>query len=390
MSLDLFLKPKNRLWIGLAIATLITGGTSFYAVSQFSSKPQIQPVETAPTVKRIAALGRLEPGSEVVRLSAPIALDGDRIAELFVKQGDRVAKGQVIAILDSRDKLQDALNQAREQVRVAEAKLAQIKAGAKSGEIEAQQATISRLQADRQGEIASQSAEIDRWESEVRTAQAEFDRFNQLYRQGAIAASNLESKQLALDTAQSQLRQAQVKQNQAANSLEAQVNEARATLDRIAEVRPVDVETVATEVRSAIAAVKQAETELEQAYIRAPIAGQMLKIHTRVGEKIGESGIAELAQNDQMVAIAEVYQSDIANVKVGQTATITGQAFAGELQGTVSEIGLQVDQQEVFSSQPGENLDRRVIDVKIRLTPEASRKVSNLTNLQVQTSILLN
>jgi HlyD family secretion protein len=390
MSLDLFLKPKNRLWSGIAIATLITGGTSFYVVSQFSPKPAIPTAETAPTVTRIAALGRLEPGSEVIRLSAPISLDGDRISELFVKQGDRVQKGQVIAVLDSRNRLQNALEQAREQVEVAQAKLAQVRAGAKTGEIKAQQATIERLQADRQGEIAAQTAEINRWQSEVRTAQAEFDRFNSLYKQGAIAASNLDSKRLALDTAQSQLRQAQAKQNQAANSLEAQLSEARATLNRIAEVRPVDVQTVATEVNSAIAAVKRAETELEQAYIRAPMAGQILKIHARAGEKIGESGIADLAQNDQMVAVAEVYQSDIANVKVGQTATITGQAFEGELQGAVSEIGLQVNQQKVFSNQPGENLDRRVIDVKIRLNPEASRKVSSLTNLQVQTAILLN
>lgn len=390
MSLDLFLKPKNRLWVVVGLATLVTGGTSFYVVSQFSPKPTAQPIETTPTVKRIAALGRLEPASEVVKLSAPIALDGDRVSQILVKQGDRVQKGQVIAILDSRDKLQDALNQAREQVRVAEAKLAQVKAGAKSGEIEAQQATITRLQADRSGEIAAQAAEINRWEAEVRTAQSEFDRFNKLYQQGAIAASNLDSKRLALDTARSQLRQAQVKQNQAANSLEAQLSEARANLDRIAEVRPVDVEPVETEVRSAIAAMKRAETELEQAYIRAPIAGQILKVHTRAGERISTSGIADLAQNDQMVAVAEVYQSDIASVKVGQSAVITGQGFEGELQGKVSAVGLLVNQQEVFSNQPGENLDRRVVEVKIQLTPEASKRVSGLTNLQVQTAILLN
>lgn len=93
-------------------------------------------------------------------------------------------------------------------------------------------------------------------------------------------------------------------------------------MNRIAEVRPVDVQTVASEVKSAIAAMKRAETELEQAYIRAPIAGQILKIHTRSAEKISESGIADLAQNDQMITVAEVYQSDIVNVKIGQTATI--------------------------------------------------------------------
>ncbi len=392
--IDIFSKPRNRRLIGFGIAGIVlTGASSYWAISHFGVKPApqtIETAETAPIVKKIAALGRLEPEAEVIRLSAPVALDGDRVSQLLVKQGDRVVEGQIIAILDSRNKLQNALDQAREQVRVAEAKLAQVKAGAKTGEIEAQQATISRLQADRQGEITAQQAEINRWQSEVRTAQVDFDRFNQFYQQAAIAASNLDSKRLALETARSQLAQAQAKQNQSANSLAAQLNEARATLDRIAEVRPVDVQTIATEVRSAIVTVQRAETELDQAYIRAPIAGQILKIHTRSGEKIGDAGVADLAQTEQMVAIAEVYQSDIANVQVGQSATITGQAFKGELPGTVSEVGLQVNKQNVFSNQPGENLDRRVIEVKIRLTPEASKQVSSLTNLQVQTAIVLN
>ena len=50
-------------------------------------------------------------------------------------------------------------------------------------------------------------------------------------------------------------------------------------------------------------------------------------------------------------------------------------------------IDQQVNQQKVFSNQPGENLDRRIIEVKIRLNPDASRQVSGLTNLQVQTLI---
>jgi HlyD family secretion protein len=389
MSFAIFSKPKNRWVISLGmIAVTLTGATSFWAVSQWGSRPT-QSVEATPTVKKIAALGRLEPEAEVIRLSAPMTLDGDRVAQLLVKQGDRVKAGQVIAILDSRDRLQDAFQQAQEQVRVAEAKLAQVKAGAKTGEIQAQQASISRLQADRQGEIAAQSAEMSRWESEVRTAQAEYDRFQKLYREGAIAASNLDSKRLALETAQAQLNQARAKRNQASDSLQAQVQEARANLERVSEVRPVDVQAAQTEVRSAIAAMKRAETELEQAYIRAPLNGQILKVHARVGEKIGDSGIAEFAQNDNMVAIAEVYQSDITKVKVGQASVITGQAFSGELKGTVSQIGLQVDKQNVFSNQPGENLDQRIIEVRIRLTPESSQKVSQLTNLQVQTAILL-
>jgi HlyD family secretion protein len=63
---------------------------------------------------------------------------------------------QAIAILDSRDRQQAALDQAQEQVRLAEANLAKVKAGAKNGEIQAQKATIARIRADRSNEITAQ------------------------------------------------------------------------------------------------------------------------------------------------------------------------------------------------------------------------------------------
>jgi HlyD family secretion protein len=104
---------------------------------------------------------------------------------------------------------------------------------------------------------------------------------------------------------------------------------------------------------------------------------------------MSDDGIADLGQTSQMVAVAEVYQSDIAKIQLGQAATITGQAFAGEVKGTVSQIGLQVNRQNVFANQPGENLDRRVIEVEIRINPEDVKRVASLTNLQVQTAIEL-
>lgn len=427
MNVKVLSKPGNRWLIGLVVgATAITGGIVFYGISQYgmvSQKPA--PVETAPPVKKVTALGRLEPEAEVIKLSAPLALDGDRIAQLLVKEGDNIKAGQVVALLDSRDKLQDALSQAQEQVKMAQAKLAQVKAGAKTGEIFAQKATIERLQAQLQsdrvaqeeaiarleaqwlGDRTAQEATIRRLQAELNNAQAEDQRYQQLYKEGAESRSLFDSKRLALETAQQQLNEAKAvlnrinttasKQVREANVALQRINitgvkqikEANATLDKIAEVRPVDVQAAQAEVDNAFSAVKRAQTDLQQAYIKAPITGKILKIHTRVGEKISDSGIADLAQTEQMVAVAEVYQSDISKVKTGQNAVVKGQGFNGELQGTVSLIGLQVNQQNVFSNQPGENLDKRVIEVKIRLTPEDSKRVAGLTNLQVQTAIEL-
>jgi HlyD family secretion protein len=141
------LKPLNRWTITLIVSGIaVTGGSLYYSISQFGQKPP-EPVAPAPTIQPITALGRLEPASEVVRVAAPATLNNDRVAQLLVKRGDRVQVGQEIAILDSRDRLQMALLEAQERVRAAQAKLTQVKAGAKSGEIAAQQAEITRLQA---------------------------------------------------------------------------------------------------------------------------------------------------------------------------------------------------------------------------------------------------
>ncbi|MCC5665167.1 biotin/lipoyl-binding protein [Nostoc sp. CHAB 5784] len=420
-------KASKKGLITLVIAaTAITGGIVAYGISQFGLVGQTEksePVETTPNIQKVAALGRLEPEAEVISLFAPLALDGDRIARILVKEGDRVKAGQVVAILDARARLQTAVLQAQQQVRVAQAKLTQVQAGAKAGEIQAQQASVERLQAQSQGDKTAQQeaifrieaqwqgdriaqqATIKKLEAELKNAEAEYQRYQQLYSQGAVSNSLYDSKGLTVETAKQQVDEAKAVLNrinttaskQLAEAKAAlartnatgskQVSEAKATLTSIAEVRPVDVAAAKTEVENAIATLKHAQTELAGAYIKAPMVGQIIKIHTRVGEKISDSGIADLAQTDQMMAIAEVYQTDIGKVKLGQQAVISSQAFVGELRGTVAQIGLQVNRQNVFSNQPGENLDSRVVEVKIRLNPEDSKRVAGFTNLQVQTAI---
>ncbi len=382
----------NKKLIGLVVAAIaVTSAITYYGISQSGLLTQSsqEPVVATPPAKKVTALGRLEPEAETISLAAPVALDGDRLAQLLVTEGDRVKTGQVVAILDSREVLENQLQQAKEQVINAQAKLNQVKAGAKTGEIQAQQATITQLEAELEGGNETQNAAIARWESEVRNANAEYKRFVQLYEQGAIASSNLDSKRLVAETASAQLKEAIATRNRSLTSLQAQISQAKATLNQIAEVRPVDVQAAQTEVESAVTNVRSAQTALNRAYIRSPITGQILKLHTRPGEKISDEGIVEIGKTDQMVAVGEVYQTDIGKIKVGQRSVITSQAFDGEIEGTVAEIGLQVERQKVFSNQPGENLDRRVVEVKIRLNPEDSKRVAGFTNLQVQTAINL-
>lgn len=392
MNLKSLSKPSSRwlLWLFIA-ATAVTGAIVLIGTDQFGleSKNSSQPVKTVPVAKEVTALGRLQPQKEVIRLSAPLALNGDRVAQLLVKEGDSVQKGQVVAILDSRNRLQSTVLEAQNRVKEAQVKLAQVKAGAKRGEVQAQKAIITRLQADINGNTAIQKANITRLQSEVRNARSEYKRNLWLYQQGAISASALDSRRLAAETAAAQMQQAIAQQKSTAKSLTAQQKEAIATLDRIVEIRPIEVETAQTQVDTAITQLQRAKIELEQAYIKAPMAGQIFKIYAKTGEKLGDNGIADLGQTDNMMVVAEVYQTDIDKVHIGQPVTITSTAFPDKLQGKVALIGLRLSQQNVFSNQPGENLDRRVVEVRINLTKEASRQVASLTDLQVEAAIQL-
>lgn len=389
---------KPRRWTGIAAALLISvGGVSAYSFWRQSLQVE-QAQETVvemPQIRTVTALGRLEPRGEIVQLSAPSSTRGNRVDQLLVREGDQVKAGQVVAILDSRDQLQAAYAEAQAAVRAAEARLAITQSGAKQGEIAAQQAEIERLEAQRQGDIAAQRATVDRLQSELRNAETEFARYQSLYQQGAISASERDSRRLTLETAQKSVQEAEAVLARIQSTSPAQLNQARAELARIEEVRPVDVNADRVEVDRAIAAMNRAKAELDQAYVRIPtrLAGQtaeaftVLEIHTRAGEVVSDQGIMDIGQTQQMYAVAEVYQSDISKVQPGQSVTITSDSIPGELTGTVERIDAQVRRQQVINTDPTTNTDARVIEVHIALDAASSQKAAHFTNLQVTTVI---
>ena len=483
----------------IALIALLVGsigmGLFFWQQNQNSAAPPAQ-TNTQPVIKTITALGKLQPQGEVIKLSAPTSTNGNRVDRLLVKEGDRVKAGQIVAILDSHDRLQSALAEAQQQVVAARAKLAQTKAGAKSGEIGAQVAKsrqvqvelekdrssqvdeitrvqaqwngdlteqaaklqqvrvelqndratqadeITRVKAQWDGDRATQLATMQRLQASFQNAKSEFTRNQQLQAEGAISKSLLDNKQLAVDTAQQQLaeaqatlnridrtsrqqlRQAQTKLhrinssgqqqqaaaqavlnrinltgkqqlNQAQTKLQRtnssggqQVASAQATLAQVREVRTVDVNAAQAEVDRTIANAKQAQASLAQSSVTAPQSGEVLYIHTRQGEVVSSDGIVEIGQTEQMEAIAEVYQSDVGKVRLGQRAKVSSEAIAGELTGTVSQIGAQVRRQTIVNTDPSTNIDARIVEVHVTLDRPSSQKAARSTNLQVRVTIL--
>jgi HlyD family secretion protein len=388
------LSSHSLIWLPITIS--IIASFAMVSVSAFTvirlrdtAQRTVAPVEIIPELKTVTALGRIEPQGEVIKLSAPGSSEGSRVEKLLVQEGDRVKQGQVIAILDNCDRLQAALLEAEEEVKVAKANLSRIQAGAKRGQIATQQATIARLKAESQGDIDTQTTNIGSLQAELLNAKAEDQRYQKLYAEGAISASQRDSKRLTLETAQKSLQAAQGALNRSHSTGQQRIKEAIATLDQISEVRPVDVVAAKAEVSRTQAAVKKATANLQQAYVRSLQNGQVFEIHTRPGELISNDGIADIGQTSQMYAVAEVYESDIKKVLPGQQVRVSGDAISVELQGTVERIGLQVQRQNLINTDPSTNIDNRVVKVHIRLDQASSQKAANLTNMQVKVVIEL-
>jgi HlyD family secretion protein len=363
----------------------------------------------------------LEPQGEVIRLSAPAGVQGGtRVEQLFVKEGERVKKGQIIAILDNFQNNKAAVEQARANLLEARANWTQVKAGIPR-DIQAQKAVIARLQAQLRGESVAQLATINRIEAQLRGQQDIFRtsiariqaeqrnalvdarRYDFLYKEGAISQQERDRRRLSaiaitqqlaesqanrrqtIATLQQQIAEAKVTRDKTIAILQQQIDEEKAKLQRLLEVNPASIQLAQAQVVNAIANLKKAEAQLELSYVKAPINGEILKIHTKSGENISVNGIAEIGRTDRMMVVAEVSEDSIAKVRLGQEATVVSDngAFSGELEGTVAEIGRKIGKKDVLNTDPAADVDARVVEVKIALSPADSAKVAGLTYAKV-------
>lgn len=285
--------------------------------------------QDAQTSRAISALGRLEPQNGVIRVGAPStpeALSGSIVLELPVRVGDDVTAGQLLAVLETAPVLQAALSEVKSELELAQ-----------------RDAEAARSK----GDEACVRADV---------ADREARRLASLFEQGLAAEEETEQAQGD------------------AEALAASCVAARAAV-RVAEAR-VSV------VRARLA---RHTLQLDRAYIRAPADGRVLEIVAHAGEMVGMDGILELGRVDQMYAIAEVYETDIRHVTVGQQATISSKALDGDLSGTVELIRPKVQKHDEIGTDPAARKDARIVEVEIRLNePEAA---AALTNLQVDVII---
>ena len=306
-----------------------------------------------PQRTHVYALGRLEPAGSILQLMPKSGNEGATIDQLLVKEGDEVEAGDTLAVLDNQARRVAALKESQARLEAAQARLLQIKAGVKAGDIEAQQAAVSL--AEEQSNVASR----------------ELSREKELQKRNATTIEMVEQKQWEYDR------------------LQLEVRRASAQLASLREIRDVDIRVAEKEVIAAEAAVVKADADADASQLRAPVAGRVLRIHTHPGERVSDVGILELGNVRQMQAVAEVFEADVSTLEVGMKAEIELEASSELLTGRIAEIGFIVARKIVLTNDPVSDTDARVVEVRVDLDAEHLERVARLSNARVEIRICL-
>jgi HlyD family secretion protein len=294
----------------------------------------------------VAALGRIEPWGGIINLGASFP---DQLESLSVDRGDWVKSGEVLGYLGGYN----------EQMAQRDVLLAQL------------DEAKSRLEAENAVNLLRvRSAELNR--------RRVFEVFP--YRIAAQEANiaSLEAKRATdkdIQPAREQLSELKHQFEIDKSDAAVQIDLAQATLDRAKSQFPI---------ASLNKQIAVSEAHARRLTLYAPCNCQVLNVRVKAGEQVA-GPILSLGDTSRMRAVAEVYETDIAQVQLGQTATITSRALSKPITGRVSRIGSMIYKNDILNVDPAARADARVVEVWIDLND--SNALQGLTNLTVDVVI---
>ncbi|HEY3740321.1 MAG TPA: efflux RND transporter periplasmic adaptor subunit, partial [Bryobacteraceae bacterium] len=284
----------------------------------------------------LASPGRIEAESDVVEVGAGI--DGV-IQSIKVKEGQHVAKGQVLAELDCRD-LESSLPLAKSEAESL------------------RQVRVRLLRGSRPEERQGALYRTAKAKANLEHATEQLDRQRQLYEAHTISKSAFEDANRDAGVAQSEY--------QLATRDEALVNAGPLP----EEIAKADADVSASEKRIALA-----EDKLSKCVVKAPMKGTVLRVMLRQGESfalVSPKPILTMADISGRRVRAEVDERDVSKVHIGQTVVVSSEAFGGRrFTGTVKRVASEMGRKSVITGDPADKSDRDVLEVIAELDGDA-------------------
>lgn len=374
----------------------------------------------------LAASGQVR-GREESKLAPEVA---GTVADIEVKEGETVKKGQVLARLDTA-RLQAAVQQAAERVKVAQAQLEVAARKPLPSEFEelrsqnrqAEEKAAAALESARQQLLESQRGprieQIQQARADLAQATADSDqkardlvRQQELYSKGAISKQAFEQSQTlareaaaAGDRARKRLdeltngtRPEQLERNQqAVASAQADLQAARRTgAARLQQLRdrprPEDVELARAQVQEAQAALALAKKQKEQAVVTAPYDGKIGRKLLRPGDLAGPNApILTIASVPALEIRVELDESERSRVKKGMKAEVRAGGYDKSFTATVQEFAGEIDSVKgtlearlLPAEAPSWLLPGQTVDVNIIVNPPAERMIIPLTCVMLE------
>jgi HlyD family secretion protein len=361
------------LFVG-AIAIAVVGASFLFWGVSAEPKPTTAAAESTAAPTEVGALGRIEPQSEIINIGSGIA---DRLESLLVDRGTVVKKGQILGYLQSYALEVAQRNQIAAELDNAKQKLATA--------ITLDQEKIANAEIKLRGvnevsplKIAAQQANIEGMEAALDNNRAIEKSYSQLLSSNAGTQRIYDNQKTlvlqsvaSLAAAKAQL--AELKQQFATDLADAQSQEtlARATLARDQS----DLAFAPLEKQ-----LELADVRVHRTTIYAPIDGRILNIYVRPGELVSSSPLMAMGDTTKMRVVAEVYETDLPKIRIGQKATVSSGTLKTPITGHVVEIGWMIYKNDVLNVDPAARTDARVAEVRIELDDaELTQRLTNHT-----------
>jgi len=365
----------------LALLLALANGMACHRANPMPSERSTSSASDNPVVSVVHALGRIEPESRIVEVGAPL---GSIVSKIAVAEGDAAAEGDVLAILDSHDEMLAAKELATVQLRDAQERQ-RVEAEISQAAIEIAELEQQHAQEVLPRKIQAQESQVRRHEAGYEETQRDLERAELLRAGDVISNSELDNLKLALRTANEAVQESREVLAQLRRDREIKLAMARVGLQQATAQK--ERQRIVAEVDALARAAAVAAARYERTIVRAPLAGRVIKIYTRPGERIANEPVLKMGNTDSMLVVAEVYESDVTRVQIGQRVTIRSRAFPEELTGHVLRIGTLVERSDVLSIDPAADVDARIVEVGVKL--DDSRVAANYNQHQVDVIIHL-
>jgi HlyD family secretion protein len=351
------------LLVGLILGVVVA---HFGPSWQPSATPPEASAPVAPT--RITALGRVEPADGIILIGSPTPdflhrwLDG-------IAEGAQVKAGQALAELASRAERQVECALIRAQIDECQRKKENVQIVGKS-RIHVEEVRARQLEEMSRLEIKVQQAKLAYLQRQVENARRNSKRLVAVP-DSTISPQEREQQELLVAQAEAECGAGQVALEQVEKGSKLKLELAQAELSALrADLARTEAEIPLESLRQqqALAALR-----LEQTRLTAPCAGEILKIYARPGELVGgQQPVLQMADTSRMAVTAEVYETDIDKVQVGQPVLVWSRAWPNQkLTGTVTAKGHMIARNRIMDADPTASVDRRVLEVTIRLDDPA-------------------